>query len=297
MKAEEKTLLQGFLSKTLNLPETEFAAIFNAEGDLISVDSLIESDRLRIEAIRSQNETARKDQYSRGKKEALTDLEKSLRTKYAVESDKTGVELIEEIISKIAPTRGGTKLTDEEILKHPKFVEALHKYEKEINDLKTTHAGEIETLNSKFAKEKTNARVRLAVENIIETLKPILPQDPAKARKWKDTFIADVLAGEFSITDDGLIYPSEDGKPKLDAHGHSIKFDAMVRERANQYFEFPASQQRSGSGANEQSPPAGGNGNLNINSYAEYLEAMKTADTPEKRMALKPYYEKFKNQS
>jgi hypothetical protein len=295
MTSEEKKLFQEFIGKTLNLPETEFNSFFNESGELTQVTGLIESDRLRIEAIRNANEQARKDQYSRGKKEALTELEKSLRTKYEVNSDKTGVELIEEIISKRAASPDAVKLQDDEVLKHPKYAEALRKHEADINELKKQHAAELDAKINEFTREKTSARVRQYVESKIDELKPILPNDPAKARKWKDKFIEEVLTGEFQIAEDGLIYPTNDGKPLQDAHGHIVKFDNLIQDKANSFFEFPAASQRTGSGGGQQQPPI--NSNLRIDTYEQYLEEMKKADTPEKRMALKPFYEKFKNHS
>ena len=148
---EEKTILFGVLTKTLNRSEQEITdLLYQQEGDELKLkddvlDEILSLDSVRVENIK-KNAPVPKDrldnEYKRAEKETMTRFEKSLKDKYSVESDKEGVELVDSIIS--AKAKPG-KLSDDDVKKHPLYldlesrrvpIEDHDKLKKEFSDYK-----------------------------------------------------------------------------------------------------------------------------------------------------------------
>src|SRR6478736_2638624 len=106
MKADEKKLLIEFFGKTLNLTAEDVAPIFETKGDDEELKSdalsvLLKHDAARVTKLKGDVATIEKDQFDKGYKKAeavvLQKLEKDVKEKFGVSSDKQGLELFEEI--------------------------------------------------------------------------------------------------------------------------------------------------------------------------------------------------------
>ena len=96
-----------------------------------------------------------------------------------------------------------------------------------------------------FSKVKERAFAEL------DNLRPILPEDAKKAKKWKEKYIEDLRAYEF-IEDSNGIVVLKDGKPLQDSHGYNESFADLVKETASEIFDFQTADDRTSPGNRQQ---------------------------------------------
>ena len=90
---------------------------------------------------------------------------------------------------------------------------------------------------SMFSKVKERAFAEL------DNLRPILPEDAKKAQKWKEKYIEDLRAYDFT-EQDGMFVVLKDGKPLQDSHGYNKSFADLVKETASEIFDFQTADDR-----------------------------------------------------
>ena len=94
MKAEEQKILNESLVKLFKLDQEQLATLYNEPGDLTDLSVVLDADTKRI----SKFNTDKTNQLNRGIKEGAEKLEKAVKDKYGIESDKVGVELVDELV-------------------------------------------------------------------------------------------------------------------------------------------------------------------------------------------------------
>ena len=105
-----KTIITGLLSKAYNIDAGKIAELIK-DGEMSedeqkeALKAILEIDKNRIQSV---TETATKNVntkefieqgYNKAKGEVLTKFEQGLKSKYGIESDKTGQDLIDFIVS------------------------------------------------------------------------------------------------------------------------------------------------------------------------------------------------------
>lgn len=240
---------EAFVQKAFKLSTEEVASLYNEAGEL-SDFSLIESkDAERIKKL----STDKQNQYNRGLKEGAEKLEKAIKEKYEIESDLIGVELFDHVIeTKIVPVAG-----DEDVLKNPEVI-------KHINQLVTQHGKEKKALLKEMEEKLKNKEIEISEANMFkdiesaaivefESLNPILPEDPKKAKALKDILISELKKYKHSKDKDGFSVLKEDGSVLTDDHGYPVSFQSHVKNIADKYFDFKVAEERSNSGNKNES--------------------------------------------
>lgn len=271
--------MESFLKKTLgkNLNDGALASLFNADGELTDIDVLLTADKERVDLFKEEQ----RKQYSRGQKETLTKLEKELKTKYEVDSDLEGVELIDHIVS--SNQKPGS-LTDDDFVKHPKYAELKRAHEKELKAKEAEAQTRIDETIRTFKQKDVLSKISEKALVIFESMNPILSGDPAKALNQKKLFLKEFEAGKYDLTDDGnIVMLDKDGKPLEDPHGKLIQFEDHVKTVASDYFEFKTAQERTNAG-NQQPVKTGAK--IVIKDQNDFLEKSKAAKTPQERVEL-----------
>jgi len=277
MKVEEQKILNEFLSKTLNIDEEQIAGLYNDAGELQGLQSAYDADAKRV----SKHKTENDNQFKRGLKEGASKNEKAIKEKYELDSDLIGVELIDAIVlSKVEEaTKGATK----DISKHPEMLKARAEWEKEQKARDKDWQGKLDAKDKEFAKSKTQERVRAKANEFLDEFRPILPQDPAKAAAWRNTYINEVLSAEYQESEDDLIPLDKEGKPLQNAHGYSRTFKEFVKDISDKYFEYQKAEQRSSSG--NKDGQNNGSAFVMPKSVEEYEKRLKNPDiTPKERI-------------
>lgn len=222
-------------------PETVFAAITKA-------------DSTRIKTIK---EAAEKDSYQKGysksKGESLTAAEQALKDHYGIQSDKTGQELVEEIVSAKLKEKGAT--TEDEIKGSSTYQQMEQKLRKDITQAKTDAETKIKEMETGWKKEKTFEAVGKKAMDLRNGLNPILPKNATVAATQDADFLNELRQYDYEDKD-GNILVYKDGKLREDAHGNTLSYDEHVKEIAAKRWEFAANN----GGANGGNGGQGGNG-------------------------------------
>ena len=270
------------MSKTLKIDTEEFASLYNEAGELTSLKIAADTDAARIKKLKDESAS----QYSRGIKEGASKIEKELKEKYEVDSELIGLELVEQIISEKGTKSSNAKIED--VTKHPDFETKLKiEVDRLLKAKDKEWQKKIEEKEAEFSRAAVMSRVKEKALAELDSLKPLLPQDPNKARKWREKFVEELIKYEYEEKD-GDYVPLREGKPVSDSHGYAKNFSDHIRDTATEFFDFQTSEERSSTGHKEASKTT-------VNAprdEKEYLERMRKAQTPQERVQIMKSYVK-----
>ena len=298
-----KTIITGLLSKAYNYDNGKIAELFkDGETELSEqqqteiLNKILEIDAQRVENIKKSvdKKDAFQDGFKKAKSEVLTDFEKGLKEKFGVESDKTGLELVEELVSK--KSEGGQGDLTEDVIKRSKvFQDMESNLKKQVTTVKTEYETKINEIQDGYKAEKTFSNVSQKALQIFNGLNPILPQNKTVADNQVKFFVNTLKDFKFDVQDERIVVMDKDGKVIEDGHGNSRSFEDIVKETASGLFEFKANNGGSGSGNGGQGQ--GGSGSSyagNVPKTFEELEKVMsdTSISIEDRSNIMAEYEK-----
>lgn len=307
MNKAEKTILQAFFGKTLNLTAEDVAPIFETKGDdeelkADALNFLLGHDVTRIKAIKDEVATSEKTGFDKGYKKAqaevLPNLEKKIKEKFALDSDKQGLELIDELV---AAKANANVLEEDKVKVHPAFLKREKELLKQIEDEKAVLEKKFQDREDEIVSEKTFSEIVGLSDRTLETLKPILPKDAEKAKNQKQLLVNELKGFKYDKQGDQVVILKADGKRLEDEHGKPVSFDTLIKNTASKYWDFESGTERQGAGANNDTA---NNGNATTGfkgvvpkNDAEYSVAFNNAKTKEERADLITAYEASQQKS
>ena len=279
-----KTIITGLLSKAYNIDAGKIAELIK-DGEMSedeqkeALKKILEIDKNRIQSV---TETATKNVntkefieqgYNKAKGEVLTKFEQGLKSKFGLETDKTGQDLIDFIVSEKAEKGGSGELT-EDAIKRSKFYQDLESNAKtQVKTLKDEYEEKIKSINDGYLYEKTFSDVSQKALTIFNGLNPILPTSKTVADNQVKIFVDSLKGFKFDKQDDRIVVMDAEGKVVQDAHGNSRSFEDIIKEQASGLFEFKANNGGSGAGnGNGEGGQGGGSGSHAIPKTFEDLE-------------------------
>lgn len=252
-----KTIITGLLSKAYNFDNGKIAELFKDGETELSEDQqkeilqkLLDEDAKRVEAIKKSVDTkpAFQDGFKKAQGEILTKFEKDLKEKFGLESDKMGLELVEELVSKKSEGGQGGDLTEDAIKRSKVFQDMESNLKKQITTVKTEYETKINEIQDGYKAEQTFSNVSQKALQIFNGLNPILPQKKTVADNQVKFFVNSLKDFKFDVQDERIVVMDKDGKVLEDGHGNSRSFEDIVKETASGLFEFKANNGGSGSG-------------------------------------------------
>lgn len=279
MTEAEQKKLNGFLSKTLKMDDEELASLYNEAGELTSLTAAEQADTARVTKLKEDQAS----QYKRGQKEVASKMEAQLKDKFGVDSDLTGVELVDFILTtELEKVKGKG---DEDITAHPEYLKLKSESDRMLKAKDKEWQKKIEEIETKHTRESMFAKVKDRAFAELDNLRPILPEDAKKAQKWKEKYIEDFRAYDFT-EQDGMIVVLKDGKPLQDSHGYNKSFADLVKETAAEFFDFQTAESRS-SAANQQTQ----SNFAAPRNEDEFIQKMREAKTPEEQAKVMESYQ------
>lgn len=277
-----KTIITGLLSKAYNYDNGKIAELFkDGETELSEqqqteiLNKILEIDAQRVENIKKSvdKKDAFQDGFKKAKSEVLTDFEKGLKEKFGVESDKTGLELIEEVVSKKSEGGQGGDVTEDTIKRSKVFQDMESNLKKQITTVKTEYETKINEIQDGYKAEQTFSNVSQKALQIFNGLNPILPQNKTVADNQVKFFVNTLKDFKFDVQDERIVVMDKDGKVLEDGHGNSRSFEDIVKETASGLFEFKANNGGSGSGNGGQGQ--GGSGSSYAGNVPKTFEELE----------------------
>jgi hypothetical protein len=238
--SEIKDLLVGVLVETYKIDAEQLEAdLFDKDGEEFKVKDdakvkLLELDKQRIKKVA---DTHYQNAHKKFSKDGYTDYEAKIKAHFGIDSEKQGVDLIQDVIA--AKAKPGEVLTDDAIKKHPIFL-AREK------QLTTEREEAVKAAEAKYRSEKTAESFAKQTLRTFKELKPILSTDPVKADSQSELFVERLMAKtRFEINGNEIILLNADGSRMEDGHGNAIAYDKYVKTEAAKLYDFEAGEKRS----------------------------------------------------
>lgn len=278
MNEVERKLFEGVLSKTLKMDGEATSSLFNEEGDLISIDPILEADKERVKNLREINQK----EFDKGAAKAMERFEKTVKDQYEIDDDELkGVDLISAIMDKQKSlSKDAAKKVD--IESHPDFIKFRQDQEKKFRELEKTYKDQIEAKDNEYQKEAIFKEIWEMAEAKLESMNPVLPDEPDKRSEWKKIFKDKLKDGrEFQKNDKGFVV-LKDGKPAEDDHGNLENLETLITNTASRLFQFKKAEDRSSAGNGESQTRR----KYTFANRAEYNAALKTAQNKDEVNAM-----------
>lgn len=261
----------------MGLNSEEIQSLYDENGELKadSLQILLDKDKEIKSKLKPEfdEKTIRDEGYKRGVKESLSKLEKDLKTKYALVSEKTGIELIEEIVSTKSTN---TQITDDVVTSHPAFHKAVEAKTAEFQQLIEAKENEIKTIHSTIEAENTFKVVSREALKLFAELNPIVSQNETVKQNQINTLLLNPLNGYKYKIEEGEIYVLDnEGKVKTNAHGARIKFKDVVKEITSNNFELAVAKSRESGDAGTSG--TGGKKPITAKTEAEFVLLINSA--------------------
>ena len=298
-----KTIITGLLSKAYNQDTGKIAELLKNGEELSEeqqteiLNKILELDTQRVENIKKSVSTKEfiEQGYNKAKGEVLTKFEKDLKEKFGIESDKTGQDLVDFIVSEKAEKGGSGELTEDAIKRSKVFQDMESNLKKQVTTVKTEYETKINEIQDGYKAEQTFSNVSQKALQIFNGLNPILPQNKTVADNQVKFFVNTLKDFKFDVQDERIVVMDKDGKVIEDGHGNSRSFEDIVKETASGLFEFKANNGGSGSGNGGQGQ--GGSGSSYAGSVPKTFEELEkvmsdTSISIEDRSNIMAEYEK-----
>lgn len=286
-----KEVLTGLLSSAYQIDENGVAELLKPDGseefkdDALQV--LLSKDAQRITALKPDTKKFFDDGYKKGQSESLSKFEKETKAKFGLQSDKQGIELLEDLVAQFKEENPD----DPEKIKKSKFyIDAVEDFNKKSGELKTTYEKQLEDFKKQVERKELFGNVSSQALIIFENLKPILPTDAGKAANLKQVFINELSSLNYDVRDGNVVLLDKEGNDLVDGHGNRIKFDSLVKATAEKYFEFYQSDDKNAPN-HKQNKGNAGSSVFKINSQADFIKYMNEVKDEDKPALMAAYRE------
>lgn len=280
-----------FLSDVLGTPAEQIAAAIK-DGENFRPDGEVQDwlKQALAEKIYQAKRETKEQQYSRGRKEALTVKERELRDKYGLEGDTIDamIEALQEA------TKNKPDLTPADV----RNTEIYKIDVKQIKDQLAEAERKAKEAQDHYQKEMVKFKARQIGAQLLKKHNFVLPDGIEDAAAWEDLLYSRLNEGDYRLAlQDGKIQVlDENGSPAQDERLNPIDFEAHFTRTAKRLFKVAASDDRDSPGNTTkpgQQGAAAGSGTKPAD-QAAFLQGVANAKTPEaKRAYIKQYGAEF----
>jgi hypothetical protein len=284
--------IKTFAVKVLGMTDDEVQSLYKTTDDgkkeLVEnvADILAAKDAERINRIETANKQKMTDlhdkAYQKAQKEVLSKFEKEVKAKYGYDTEKMGLDLIDDIVSQAS---AGSKDGIKDIKTHPEYIKLERQLQTEF--VPKTRLDEVATQFEQFKQnvEKTTvvSKVKEDARKVFRSLNPILSKDPKRAANQEAEFLAKLDSFDYQVQQDGNHVILKDGGRLENEHKNPVLFQDFIRNKASELYDFAEQGAKGNSGVD------GGAGSGTVIAFKDYndFKAMHSkAGTPEERVKL-----------
>ena len=290
---EANEVLKGVLSTLYKQDDEGVASLFKEDGALVddAFDRIKALDETRVTTLRNGVEDAKKEQFKYGERKANEKWENAIKG-HGVKSDKQGPQLLDELI---AAKASKTEITDDIVKTLPIYRDLETKTTQLTETFEQRLADALKAKDTEIQRGRTLEEVRDYATSIVAEMRPVgLPKDPTKAKAFLSPLFAKIEAYEYQVQGDSgkrtFLPIKPDGSRLEDSHAHQMPFDALVKQTANQIWEFEQGEERSNMGDPNKgaSKQIAGDVPTDPDKLAQFLYDLQRdpSVTPEKRNAV-----------
>jgi hypothetical protein len=245
-------------------------------------DILAAKDAERINRIESgykQKMTDLHDKaYQKAQKEVLSRFEKEVKTRYGYDTDKMGIELIEDIVSQAS---SGSKEGIKDIKTHPDYLKLERQLQTEyVPKAKLDEvSAQFESFKTHVEKSSVVNKVKEDARKVFRSLNPILSKDPKRAANQEAEFLAKLESFEYQVQDDGNHVILKDGGRLENEHKNPVLFSDFIRSKASELYDFAEQSTKGNSGVDG----TGSGTTIAFKDYSDFKAAYAKAPDAETR--------------
>lgn len=251
---ELKDVLGGVLGVTLNLPDVEFASLFKEDGSIKedALDTIKSKYAQQVQQAKDSGKKFSDAQYLKGKKDKGIEWEETLKKAGVEIGEAIGEDavkkLVEHIETRVSAAAKPSELEDEKVKTHKLYRELEKRYQADLEAKDNEHKQKWSERDAKEQRERTLSDVKGKAKVILDELKPNLPEDPKKAANQLRFLYSDLDALQYEVDGEDYLIKDKDGNRLENEHGHPIKLNDLVKAKANEYFDFQASEKKGSPG-------------------------------------------------
>lgn len=274
-----KKLILGVLGTLFKMPEVEVAELLKKSDGSEEFDEdkalqlIIDKDKTRIQALTDGSKGKFDDGYKKGQKESMEKLEKALRTKYGIEEELQGEELVEAILTskmvEVQKQSGKKDLTEDEIKKLPVFLNLEKSLRKAVDDAKAEGETAVNKLKEEFTQKEVFGSIKNKAIAHFKSKNPVLSEDATKADNQINFGLLSHLEGyKYQDNNGQMVILKPDGSRLEDGHGHPMTLESLVDDITSKTFDFKAAESRKNAGNGGDGGTGGNGGNSNTKKYS-----------------------------
>jgi hypothetical protein len=187
--------------------------------------------------------------YGKGKKEELSKWEQKVREKLSIgEDDLKGDDLINKVSEIIEETKTSaaeaSKVKDEDVEKHPKFVAAAKEWQSKLKAAEKKVETEVAKVQAEFAKKEQMITVGKDALAKLAAFKPVKLSNANAAAAQEARFLKDLEQYDWRNENGKWIAYDKDGQPVKDDHGNFADFETLVEKTAGLHYDFEVNTDR-----------------------------------------------------
>lgn len=192
--------------------------------------------------------------YKSAERKIKGDIQQQLKDKFSLESDSDQLDdLIDEVQTKLTKTAGkGDKLTDDDVKKHPVYVNAEKQWQKQAKEAKDSGEKALNDFKAQVEGEKVFGDVSKEALSIFDKMNPVLSSDAGKAAKQREMVTRMLSDYKYERIDGVTVITDKNGNVVEDNLKNKVTLEAHVKSLVEPYFDFNV--------ADPRKAPNGGNG-------------------------------------
>ncbi len=275
--------------KVYGMTDDEVQSLFEKtdEGEQVLKEDAIEvlkqrdAKRMKEFARRAKEEqkpelTTKFDEgYSKAKKEVLKKFEEDLRGQFGLDSEKTGIELVQDIVSQVKES--------EDIKTHPEYIKLERRLQGEYIP-KQKHdeiAQEFDMFKKNVERDKVIGKVIDDARKIFRETNPILSKDPKRAANQESEFLRQFRNYDYEVQEDGNHVIIKDGKRLENENMNAVGFPEFVKSRTKDLFDIQEQSEKGGAGVETPHGTSAG-----FKTFEEFKTIYNRETDPAKRVKL-----------
>lgn len=256
--SKAKAILTGLLATVYNKAPEEIAELLDKSDEELNekevLGSIKDMDKTRVSDLRTKYFD---DGFKKAEKQSKSEIEKLFKDRFEIDSDKRGQELVDEIFEAAGKQTEGAdpkQITDDDVKKHPVFLNMEKSFKKQITDQKAEFDTQLTAKEKEYQRKDVLGQVSKKGWAFIEKMKPLLSKDAERAANQKGMALKDFEQYEYEENENapgGFLVYNKDGQLLTDEHGNRVDFDKLSSKIGNRYYDFEAAEDR-------KSPDSGG---------------------------------------
>lgn len=265
--------INTFAVKVLGMTDEEVQSLYKKtdDGEAVLVDNfadiLAKKDADRIASLErgyKEKQTELHDKgYQKAQKEVLGKFEKQIKEKYGFETDKMGVDLVDDLISQAS--QGKEKPQD--IKTHPDYIKLERQLQTDFVPKSKYEeiTGEFDNFKQNVERNQVIGKVKEDARKVFRSLNPILSKDPKKAANQEAEFLSKLDTYDYQVQEDGNHVIIKNGNRLENDHKNPVIFSEFVKQKASDLYDFAEQSEKGNSGVE-----GGGSGSGSSMAFKDY---------------------------